>query len=319
LRSYDLLKKKKLSTSMFSSMFLILIYLSNMMMTLESQLREMIFDWGIISESDELFDNSSVINKKTVTQCTNIPQKPGIGMQDVVFTFPGQGKQILKGVTFHVNKSDTVVILGDIGSGKSTVLKLLLRFNEPDSGCIYIDGKSYDNMPIKETKKRMGYMYQNPYLFNRSVIENILYGTENVSRNNVVEFMQSIGVDNEFNNLEKGIDTPAGKNGSRLSGGQKQVVLALRIYFQNPDIIILDEPTASLDVKTKKLLKTLLNVILKDKTTIIVTHDEELLELANRQLYVKDGLLYEEGTFKNKKNKSEDKSLPFIMSGGLLN
>jgi ABC-type multidrug transport system fused ATPase/permease subunit len=318
LRSYHLLKQKKLTTAMFSSMFLILIYLSNSMMSLEGDLREMIFDWGIIAESDELFDKHPFENIKPNPKVTcknvDIPKEDGIGMKNVSFSFPGKGNKILKDISFHINKSDTVVLLGNIGSGKSTILKLLLRFNEPDSGCIYIDGKSYEDIPIKDIKKRMGYMYQNPYLFNRSVLENILYATDDVSREQVLEFIKSIGVDKEFDNLEEGIDTKVGKNGSRLSGGQKQVVVALRIYFQNPDIIIMDEPTASLDNKTKALLKMLLNVILKDKTTIIVTHDEELLELANRQLYIEDGVLIEK-TSPISTNKNSDM---FMMNGGLL-
>jgi ABC-type multidrug transport system fused ATPase/permease subunit len=318
LRSYHLLKNKKLTTAMFSSMFLILIYLSNSMMSLEGQLREMIFDWGIIAESDELFDKSPESSKsknpKATCRDVDIPQKEGIGMKNVTFTFPGKGNVILKDITFHINKSDTVVLLGDIGSGKSTILKLLLRFNEPDSGCIYIDGKSYEDIPIKEIKKRMGYMYQNPYLFNRSVLENILYGTDGISRETVEEFIKSIGVDKEFANLEEGIDTKVGKNGSRLSGGQKQVVVALRVYFQDPDVVIMDEPTASLDGKTKALLKMLLNVILKDKTTIIVTHDEELLELANKQLYIQDGVVIE----KNNPKTTEKNNSSFFMDGGLL-
>lgn len=318
LRSYHLLKKKKLTTSMFSSLFLILIYLCHSMMNLESQLREMIFDWGIIAEADDLFDKTATTEKKSYKKqtCQDIPQTPGIGMKNVSFTFPGKGNKILKDITFHVNKSETVLLLGNIGSGKSTILKLLLRLNEPDTGCIYMNGKSYNDISVKETKQKIGYMYQNPFLFNRSVLDNILYGCEGITREQVDEFIKKIGVDTEFVNLENGIDTKVGKNGSRLSGGQRQVVLALRIYFQNPDIIILDEPTASLDAKTKQLLKMLLTVILKDKTTIIVTHDEELLELATKHFFIQDGTVIQNVDEIGKNNTKNDDV--FFMNGGLL-
>jgi ABC-type bacteriocin/lantibiotic exporter with double-glycine peptidase domain len=190
-----------------------------------------------------------------------------------------------------------------------------MRFYKQNSGCIYINGVSYDNLSMKEIKNKIGYMYQNPYLFNRSILENILYGTQNVSKQDVQRFMKQIGVDKEFDNLEDGIDTKAGKNGSRLSGGQKQVVLALRIYFQNPEIIILDEPTASLDKKTKVILKNLFNVLLKDRTTLIVTHDKELLELANRKLIVKDGYILD-SNIKDEQNTNHKET--FIMKNGLI-
>ena len=290
LRSYYLLQKKKMTTAQFSSLFLILIYVLNCMIHVEGQMRDMIFDWGVICESDDLFNkkpkNPYDLKPKIPT---NLPAKKGIGMQNIAFSFPGGGAQILKDITFHIEQGDTVVILGPIGSGKSTILKLLCKFNDPDNGTIYIDGKSYRDMSLKEIKQRVAYVPQTPILFNRSVYENITYGTKGVSRERVELFLQEIGVDKEFTNLENGLDTKIGKSGSKLSGGQRQVVWIVRTYFKNPDIIVLDEPTASLDEASKETVKLLLNVLMKEKTTIIVTHDDSIMDLADRKLYVKDG------------------------------
>jgi ABC-type multidrug transport system fused ATPase/permease subunit len=305
LRSYKLIQNQKLTTATFSSLFLILIYLNGMMMWVESQLRESIFDWGIISESDDLFkkplqrkiekqntkenedDDYLVIEKPT------IPQRDGVGMINVMFGFPESGKKILKDITFHVEKGETVVIVGNIGSGKSTILKLLLKFIEPDSGTIYVDGRSYNDMSIKEIKRRVGFVPQHPILFDRSVLENILYGTSGVNRDQVVAFLKEFNILKEFSNLKHGLDSRVGKNGSRLSGGQRQIVLCLRAYFQNNDIIIMDEPTASLDKLSKDTLKRVINVTMQNKTVIIVTHDNELLKIAERKIYVVDGKIQE--------------------------
>jgi ATP-binding cassette, subfamily B, multidrug efflux pump len=316
LRSYTLLKKKVLNTATFSSLFLILIYITNSMIHLEGQLRDMIFDCGVLAESDDVFNKNPVKDTpKHQGQMYDFPKTPGIGMKNVSFKFPGSTNNVLEDISFHVNKGETIVILGEIGSGKSTILKLLLKFNEPEKGAIYIDGKTYQEMTVKEIKKKVGYVPQQPILFNRSVIDNITYGTENVTREQVQVFIKQIGVDKEFVNLEDGLDTKIGKNGNKLSGGQKQIVWTIRTYFQNPDIIILDEPTASLDHKSKETLKQILNVLMKEKTTIIVTHDNALLELADRKLYVKNGQISEK---KDQGRAQTSFGNGYLMSGGLL-
>ena len=315
LRSYKLLNTKKLDAASFSSLFLILVYISSTMMSLESQLREMIFDWGIITESDELFEKPTKRTTKNIPKMSkDLPIEAGIGMQNVAFSFAEGNTKILEDVTFHIHKGETVVILGNIGSGKSTILKLLLKFHDPDSGTIYINGKPYDEMTMKEIKHLVGFVPQQPLLFNRTVMENILYGTENVSREQVNVFINNIGVDKEFENLENGIDSKVGKNGSKLSGGQRQIVLCLRVFFQNPEFIIMDEPTASLDKNSKQTLKLLLNVIMKEKTVIIVTHDDELLDIANRKIFVNEGRIEESKLKKKEYERMEN----FFMENGLL-
>jgi ABC-type multidrug transport system fused ATPase/permease subunit len=301
LRSFHLLRKGVLDAASFSSLFLILVYINGVMMALESQLREMIFDWGIITESDYLFQKQEVMTREKNMRIwweknkeqVQIPTRDGIGMKGVMFGFPESGKKILKDITFHVEKGETVVILGNIGSGKSTILKLLLKFVEPEMGVIYINGKPYHEMTMKEIKKHVGFVPQHPLLFDRSVLDNILYGSEGVKREDVTKFLKEQDIEKEFVNLKEGIDSRVGKNGSRLSGGQRQIVLCLRAFFQDHDIIIMDEPTASLDQASKETLKRVINVTMKDKTVIIVTHDNDLLKIAQRKIYVVEGKIQE--------------------------
>lgn len=325
LRSYELIKSKKLATAAFSSLFLVLIYISNSMMSLENQLREMIFDWGIITESDEMFNKGDVQGADgqgtgSDAIIKDIPAT-GIGMKNVSFAFPGATSPILKDISFHIEKGENVVILGDIGSGKSTILKLLLKFNEPTNGVVYLDGKPYNSWKLKDLKRKMGYVPQQPLLFNRSIIDNITYGTKGIARSKVEEFIKRVGVEAEFMNLEHGLDTKVGKNGSKLSGGQRQIVWCLRVFFQESSILILDEPTASLDVKSTETLKKLLSVMMKDKTVIVVTHDPGLLDLASRKIRVEGGKIIDN----EKKDTTNTNILPktrmnnqFVMTGGLL-
>jgi ABC-type multidrug transport system fused ATPase/permease subunit len=293
IRCKMLLKQKSMKTSAFVSMFLIILYLCNAMMTLEDQLREQIFDWGIISESDSLFQKLKP--KRAMLNIGRahffVPKQPGIGMRDVSFTFPGGHEPLLKNITFHVNKGETVLLLGDVGSGKSTILKLLLQFNKPDSGTLYLDGKPYDVIDMKEFNRKIGYVPQQPILFNRSVMENIRYGNERVSKDRVRMLIRQLNLENEFVNLEDGLETKVGKNGSKLSGGQRQIVWCLRTIIKNPEILILDEPTASLDEKYRRMIKHILTVMMKNKTVIVVTHDSKIMDIADRKIYIENGVV----------------------------
>ena len=319
-RSYHLLKKGTINAASFSSMFLILVYLTHMMMNMESTLRETIFDTGIIAESDELFEKDRTSSEQPMHKPVHTKHDVNgamVSMRNVSFAYPNSNDDILKDISFDIKKGDTIVILGDIGCGKSTILKMLLKFNEPKSGQIYIDGISYDDMTVKDIKQKVGYVPQQPILFNRSVIENVMYGAgPEVSRQSVEDLMKKTGAYQEFVNLDDGLDTKIGKNGSRLSGGQRQVVWCLRTLVQNPDIIVMDEPTASLDEKSKDTLKMILDVMMGDKTVIIVTHDKDLLASADRQLVVKDGMIEERGGSGGRDSVTIKQD--YFMTGGLL-
>jgi ABC-type multidrug transport system fused ATPase/permease subunit len=291
-RCYQLINLGKLPTSKFVSLFLIVLYICNAMMGLEHQLREIIFDWGIITEADSLLDQGFYKGiKGEMAQKQDINLDGGIGMKNVSFSFPGTAEPTLKDVTFHVNKGDTVLVLGDVGSGKSTILKLLLKLSKPTSGTIYFGGKSYSDIPTKQIREKIGYVPQQPILFNRTVLENIQYGNDNVTPEHIQRLIKDLGLEKEFSNLENGLNTRVGRNGSKLSGGQRQIVWCLRTILKNPDVLILDEPTASLDEKSRTLIKNLLDKMMKDKTVIIVTHDNRMLDIADKKIFIEKGVI----------------------------
>lgn len=293
IRSQSLVKRHKMKPSTFVSIFIIFLYILNSLTILNDQLRDLIFDWGAIEGSAQLlFGNLKKKKQRKVTQTGSSekpPYKEGIGILNVSFKYPNSERIILDNVSLHINKGERVCLIGDIGSGKSTILKLLLEYYQPYKGIVYFDGVSYKDMNIKTLRSHIGYVPQQSILFNRTILDNILYGNKHHTKVDVENAIAYFGLHNEFTRFEKGLDTHVGKNGSKLSGGQRQLIWCLRVVMQNPDIIILDEPTASVDDKTKAALHRMLNTMMQDKMVIMVTHDSFLEGIATRVIKLSDG------------------------------
>jgi ABC-type bacteriocin/lantibiotic exporter with double-glycine peptidase domain len=277
---------KQLDSGKFVPMFIIVLYILNSMIYTNDQFRDIVFDWGIINATDNIIGTPSP-PRQSNTPNIQLPST-GLGLYDVDFKYDTSRHNVINMLNIHINENEKVVIMGDIGSGKSTVLKLLLKYYEPHNGVIYWRGKSYNDIDLRHMRRTIGYVPQTPILFNRSVLENIAYGN-NFPRHKIVEILNDYDIMKEFGNLEMGIDTPIGKNGSRLSGGQRQLVWCLRVLLNNPEVLILDEPTSSIDHKTKETLNRLLDVVMKDKIVIMVTHDEYLLQKADRLIVMEKG------------------------------
>lgn len=285
-RSYVLINQHQMPSSIFVSLFIILLYMLNGIFILNDEIKDLIFEWGIIQAANDLLLANTIPKKSIIDKQTQYPS--GLGMKDILFTYPGSNKPILSNVSLHVNPGEKVCIVGDIGSGKSTLVKLFLKYHLPTSGYIYLNGKNYDDMTIEETRQLIGYVPQLPILFNRSIIENIQYGN-NASHEDVAALLERFGLTNEFSRMDHGLYTIIGKNGSKLSGGQRQLVWCLRVFLMNPQIIILDEPTSSIDEKTKNIIRDMLNQIMQNKTVIMITHDPYLVKLATRVITMSGG------------------------------
>jgi ATP-binding cassette, subfamily B, bacterial len=203
-------------------------------------------------------------------------------------TFGYANKAILKDVTLQFPNNKITLIVGPIGTGKSTLLALIMKYQQPSKGTLYLKGRPYTDIPITELRRRIGYVPQHPILFNRSIYENIIYGqdpaTKQVaSREHVRSMFQTLGLQSMLDMLSTsgGVDAPCGKNGSFLSGGQRQVVMLLRVLLQDPEVVLMDEPTASVDSVTKQQVMQLIQRMMKNRTVIMVTHDPELAKIAN--------------------------------------
>jgi ATP-binding cassette subfamily B protein len=205
-----------------------------------------------------------------------------IVFDDVSFAY--KDKNVLDGMRLEVGRNEKLLIVGKIGKGKSTILKLMMRYKQPASGNIFMDGNNIQDIPVQELRQRIGFVPQNPVLFNRTLYENIVYGSPHVSKGQVVALLVTLGLDHIFD-IDR-LDQSVGKHGSKLSGGQRQVVWILRILLQNPDIVLMDEPTSSIDNETKSFIMELFKVVMHNRTVIVVSHDLSMESICNRVLEI---------------------------------
>jgi ATP-binding cassette subfamily C protein LapB len=207
-----------------------------------------------------------------------------------VYRYKNSNVNILDGITLGVKKGEKVLIEGRIGTGKSTLMKLILRYKRSTSGALYLNGRPYSEIDVDELRSKIGYVPQGTILFNRSIYENIVYGNEGkYSISQIQQLVEGLDLSHIFDRFDNGLMTSVGKNGSSLSGGQRQIVWILRVLLQDPDVLLLDEPTASIDEDTKDIVYKLLNNLMDSRTVIMVTHDKTLEEQATRILYIQDG------------------------------
>ncbi len=218
-----------------------------------------------------------------------------IEFRDVHFSYTPQ-KEVLHGVSFHLAQSEKVALVGHTGSGKSTLVKLLMRFYDPGTGNIFLDGHPLHQLSLVYLREQIGLVSQEPFLFNGTVAENILYGNLNASRDQVMEAALAAHADEFIQKLPKGYDTLIGERGVKLSGGERHRLAIARVFLKDPPVLILDEATASVDSNTEEKIKDALNHLMTYRTTLIIAHRLSTLEGADRVLVLKEGRLIETGT-----------------------
>jgi ABC-type multidrug transport system fused ATPase/permease subunit len=273
LRCIKLSNKKHIDFSKFVPLFIILTYILNSMIILTDQSKELLFDIGIIFNFEKLLK----IDKNNIINSENKNHNSILFINNVSVKYPKTNSYVLKNLNLHIEKGDKLAITGPVGSGKTTLIKLILKLKIPTEGNLYIDGINYVNLTANDLRKRIAYIQQNSLLFNRTIIENIKYGND-VDDYIILNIFEKYKLNEYFNNLY----VKAGKNGSLLSGGQKQIILAIRLILSNSDIIILDEHTSALDNKTKHIVMKMIFDHCKDKTIIIISHDNDIIKYANR-------------------------------------
>ena len=287
-RSNVLLANNKINSAKFISLFIIVLYILSSMMYITDEVRDILFETGILNNINSLFDKKPQIFSNTKL-LPDVIIPPGLFIYDLTYSYTSYTEPVLKNITLTIQPGERVAIIGEIGGGKSTLLKLILKLEEASSGQIILDGVPYSNIPIHILREKIGYVPQQPILFNRTVLENIKYSNPHVTDTEVTDLFEKYNISDEFSNLEDGLHTKVGKNGSKISGGQRQLIWSMRILLHKPEILILDEPTASLDVKTKHILTQMYDIAMQNKTIIMVTHDQYLMNYAKRHIELKDG------------------------------
>lgn len=218
-----------------------------------------------------------------------------IEFKNVNFSYPNSDKSTLNNVSFKINEGEHVAIIGKIGSGKSTIHKLLLSLYIPDQGAILVDNIDTKQLDPSELRKNIAYVSQDVLLFNGTVKENIVYRIPHIDDEKIIEAAQISGVMDFVNKHPKGFDMPVGERGAFLSGGQRQSIAIARAILQNYPIVLLDEPTSAMDSSSEAKFMKNIKEYLKGKTMILVTHKTSLLALADRIIVMDEGKINLDG------------------------
>ncbi|MGL5632393.1 MAG: type I secretion system permease/ATPase [Azovibrio sp.] len=221
--------------------------------------------------------------------------KGDIEFKDVEFVYPGQQVAALKGLSFRIKEGEKVVIIGRVGSGKSTLQKLLLGLYQPTQGAVTIDGVDLRQLDPADLRRNVGYVSQDVVLFYGTLRENIAIGAPYADDSAIVAAAEIAGLSEFVNSHPQGFDMVIGERGESLSGGQRQSVAVARAMLMDPGILLLDEPTSAMDHSSEQMLKQRLRNYAAHKTMIVVTHRNSLLEIADRIIVVDDGRVVADG------------------------
>ena len=219
-----------------------------------------------------------------------------VEFKNVSFTYPGANEPTLRDLSFQIKPGEKVAILGKMGSGKSTVARLLAGLYEPDVGSILIDGVDIRQIDSADLRRNVGFMLQETWLFSGSVKENIQMGFVQYSDEHILEIARLAGVDEFVRQNPSGYDFQLKERGEGLSGGQRQSINLARAILHQPSLLILDEPTSSMDTATEKIVLDNLSSWMEEKTLIAITHRNTLVKLASRVLVIDRGVLVADDT-----------------------
>jgi ATP-binding cassette subfamily C protein LapB len=220
----------------------------------------------------------------------SMPRTQGrIEFRDVVFKYPGQTHPALKGLSFAIEPGEHIGVIGAVGSGKTTLARLLINLYQPESGAVLLDGTDVRQIDPGDLRRSVGAVQQSPNLFYGSVRENITMGHETAPDRAVLRAAELSGVMEFLRDSEKGLDTQVGERGEALSGGQRQAVAIARSLLYDPPVLVMDEPTASMDPTSENKLRAHLKVLSQGKTTILITHKGGMLDLVDKLILMDRG------------------------------
>jgi ATP-binding cassette subfamily B protein len=234
-----------------------------------------------------------VKEKENAYQLANVRARieyKGVGFHYV------DGSEVLNDINVTIEPGEMVALVGPTGVGKTTFINLLNRFDDPTEGTITIDGHNLRDVSLPSLRNCMSNVIQDVFLFNDSVAENIAYGADNATREEIIAAAKVARADDFIEKLSEGYDTVIGERGIRLSGGQKQRLSIARAVLRNKPILILDEATASVDVETEKYIHEAMDEIMKDRTTVIIAHRLSTVKKADKIIVLNNGVVEDAGT-----------------------
>ena len=253
-----------------------------------------------IGASDRLLELLRIQSKVQSPTAPFIPsvktnKSISINIQGLSFHYPSITKNVLSDVALNVQAGEKVAIVGPSGSGKTTLFKLIQRFYDPQLGSISFDGIDIKRYKLEDLRKLIGVVPQDISIFSENALENIRYGEENASDDEVIRASKIAFVDEFISKLPEKYNTFLGDRGVRLSGGQKQRIAIARALLKNPPLLLLDEATSSLDAESERLVQQALEEAMKDRTTIVIAHRLATVKKADRIVVMENGHIVEIG------------------------
>lgn len=254
---------------------------------------------SLMETESDLVDSDAVIEKYgSILEPNEAVYEDMVGdieFKNVSFHY-NESEPILKNFNLTVKPKQRIALVGETGSGKSTIVNLICRFYEPVSGEILIDGVDYRERSIGWLHHNLGYVLQSPHLFSGSVMDNIRYGRLDASDEEIYEAAKLVDAHDFITHLEEGYNTDVGEGGGRLSTGQKQLISFARALLANPSIFVLDEATSSIDTETEAVIQHAVENVLKEKTSFIIAHRLSTIVSADRILVIRRGEIVEDGS-----------------------
>ena len=238
-----------------------------------------------------------------------------IVFEDVTFDYPDDNKRVLQHIDLDIKPGENLALVGESGGGKTTLSSLIPRFYDVTDGRILIDDQDIRKVTLHSLRSQVGVVQQDVYLFSGTILENIAYGKQDATREEIMEAAKLAGADGFINELKDGYDTYVGERGVKLSGGQKQRISIARVFLKNPPILILDEATSALDNQSELLIEDSLAKLSKGRTTLTIAHRLTTVKDADRIIVLDKNGIAEEG---NHEELLEKKGTYFRLWNGLI-
>lgn len=230
-------------------------------------------------------------------QTVDTPINGEIEFKNVQFSYPSRKEiSVLKGINLHIKPGSQVALVGSSGSGKSTIVKLLMKFYDIDSGEILVDGKNVDEYNLTAFRKNIGLVPQEVILFGGTIRENLLYGRPDADDNELMEAAKKANCWDFISSFPEGLDTIVGERGIKLSGGQKQRVAIARTILKDPSILLLDEATSSLDAESERVVQIAMDNLMEGRTSIIIAHRLATIRNVDKIYVLENGSIVEQGS-----------------------
>ena len=243
-----------------------------------------------------VFEMMNVSEEKMPEHQVPLPEKieGTVHFKDVSFAY-NEGEYVLENINLEVDKGQTIALVGHTGSGKSSIMNLLFRFYDPTVGTIEIDGIPTIKTEKRDMRKHMGIVLQDPYLYTGTILSNITLDDTKVTREKAVESLNAVGGDRVLEHFKKGIDEPVIERGRTLSSGQRQIISFARALAFDPEILILDEATSSIDSETEEIIQKAMTVLSKGRTSFIIAHRLSTIKNADQIIVLDKGRIIEKG------------------------